>query len=136
MHWRREPLTLRRPITTCCSSAMSSTSRVDRNCIFTRPAADVLFVSAATAFGERVVGVVLTGGGFDGAQGLVAIKAFGGVSIVQDPKEAVDSSMPVNGIRLDSVDHVTPLAELPQLLWNLTAGCSAARRHQPREPSR
>lgn len=102
---------------------------------FTRPAADALFVSAATAFGERVVGVVLTGGGFDGAQGLIAIKAFGGVSIVQDPKEAVVSSMPVNGIRLDSVDHVTPLAELPTLLWDLTTGCSAARHHQPREPS-
>ncbi|SLM48112.1 Chemotaxis response regulator protein-glutamate methylesterase (fragment) [Nitrospira japonica] len=94
---------------------------------FTRPAADALFISAAKTFGDRVIGVVLTGGGADGAHGLIAIKASGGVSVVQDPKEAVDPSMPVNGIRMDSVDHVTPLAELPKLLWCLTTEVAEKR---------
>jgi len=98
---------------------------------FTRPAVDALFISAARIFGPRVIGVVLTGGGRDGALGLIAIKAAGGVSIVQDPKDAVDPSMPVNGIRMDSVDYVTPLAELPTLLWDLTAGRAERRDIQP-----
>src|SRR5262252_3717839 len=59
-----------------------------------RPAVDPLFVSAANVHGDRVVGVLLSGGGEDGVPGLVAIKAAGGLSLVQDPREATVSMMP------------------------------------------
>ena len=61
---------------------------------FTRPAIDPLFMSAAAAFRERVIGVVLSGEGRDGADGLAAIKTHGGVALVQEPGEAVSPGMP------------------------------------------
>ena len=98
---------------------------------FVRPAVDTLFVSAAAAFGKRVVGVLLTGGGSDGAHGLVTIKEQGGVSIVQRPSEAADPTMPLTGIREDSVDYVASLNELPELLTSLAMGKSNGRRTRP-----
>ena len=89
---------------------------------FVRPAVDMLFVSAAAAFRDRVAGVLLTGGGSDGAHGLVTIKGQGGLSIVQRPSEAADPTMPLTGIREDSVDYVTSLEELPSLLMALASG--------------
>ena len=72
----------------------------------TRPAVDPLFRSAADVYGPRVVGVLLTGGGEDGVQGLIRIKAAGGLSIAQDPNEAPFPFMPMNAIVYDSVDAV------------------------------
>ena len=92
---------------------------------FTRPAADPLFRSAATAFGPRVVGVVLTGGGHDGASGLIAIKAAGGLSIAQDPSEARAESMPRSAIVEDDVDAVLPLAAIAERIAALVNGASA-----------
>jgi len=89
---------------------------------FVRPSVDMLFVSAAASFGERVAGVLLTGGGSDGAHGLVTIKRQGGISIVQRPSEAADPTMPLTGIREDTVDYVTSLEELPGLLYALAKG--------------
>jgi len=51
----------------------------------TRPAADPLFRSAASIYGSRVMGIILTGGGSDGTQGLIAVEQAGGLAIVQDP---------------------------------------------------
>jgi two-component system, chemotaxis family, protein-glutamate methylesterase/glutaminase len=61
---------------------------------FSRPSIDVLFESAADAFGETLIGAVLTGGSDDGAQGLKAIEAAGGLAIVQEPGTAYAATMP------------------------------------------
>ena len=88
---------------------------------FVRPAIDCLFFSAAAAFHNRVVGVLLTGGGSDGAQGLVKIKARGGITLVQHPGEAPHPSMPVSGIREDRPIAVS-LSVLPSILGALAKG--------------
>ena len=82
----------------------------------TRPAVNALFRSAAIHYGSRVIGVVLTGLLDDGTEGLIAIKAAGGMSLVQDPTEAEWPSMPRNALKRDHVDHAAPLAELATLL--------------------
>src|SRR5260370_24602663 len=61
---------------------------IDSPVLHARPSIDVLFESCACAYGERAVGVILTGANQDGAQGLAAIKARGGLAIVQDPATA------------------------------------------------
>jgi two-component system chemotaxis response regulator CheB len=84
-----------------------------------RPAVDVLFRTAASACGRRVVGVVLTGNLDDGTAGLAAIKQSGGIAIVQDPKEADYPGMPMSAIENVQVDHVLPLNEIAPLLARL-----------------
>jgi two-component system chemotaxis response regulator CheB len=85
----------------------------------TRPAVDPLFESAARTFGPRVVGLLLSGGGTDGVEGLIAISKAGGVSLAQDPAEAKNPSMPTHAIREDDVDAVLPLARLADALVSL-----------------
>jgi len=84
-----------------------------------RPSVDALFRSAAYAYGPRVISVVLTGNLDDGSAGNWAVKAFGGVTIAQDPKEAVHPDMPRNAILYSKVDHVAPLAQIPALISRL-----------------
>jgi two-component system chemotaxis response regulator CheB len=91
-----------------------------------RPAIDVLFRSAALAFGPRAIGVVLTGLLDDGTAGLAAIKKLGGTSVVQEPSEAAFPSMPLNALERVAVDHVVPLAEMGALFRNLVAAPVAA----------
>ncbi len=67
---------------------------VDEPVNFSRPSIDVLFESAAQAFGDRLVGVVLTGANQDGAHGLRSIIDAGGRAIVQDPSSAYAATMP------------------------------------------
>lgn len=68
---------------------------------FTRPAIDPLFRSAAAAYGPRVVGMVLTGGGQDGTEGLRAIYDAGGLGVIQDPDDARQPAMPESAIKGD-----------------------------------
>src|SRR5262245_53778443 len=82
----------------------------------TRPAVDPLFESAAATFGPRVVGLLLSGGGSDGVEGLIAISKAGGVSLAQDPAEARNPSMPTHAICEDDVDAVLPLAQIEDAL--------------------
>lgn len=89
---------------------------------YTRPAVDPLFTSAAAAYGPRVVGVLLSGGGDDGVSGLIAIKAAGGLSLVQHPGEATFPSMPINAITFDHVDAILPLDLIGATLVTLAAG--------------
>jgi CheB methylesterase len=84
-----------------------------------RPAIDPLFRSAARAYGPRVVGVVLSGNLGDGTLGLRTAQDRGGVTIVQDPDEAVYPSMPQHAIDFDSPDHVLPAAEIAAAVTHL-----------------
>lgn len=85
-----------------------------------RPAIDPLFRSAASFYGRRVIGVVLSGAMDDGVFGLMAIKEAGGVAIVQHPYEAPVPSMPLTAIQNVEVDHIVPAREIPVLLNSLT----------------
>lgn len=87
---------------------------------YTRPAADPLFRSAAQIYCERVVGIVLTGGDADGAEGLREIKAAGGVAVVQDPKEAIAPEMPISGLRQDTPDYCLAINGIAALIKELS----------------
>ncbi|WP_183028107.1 chemotaxis protein CheB [Variovorax sp. UMC13] len=84
-----------------------------------RPAADRLFKSAARVFGREVIGVLLSGSGNDGTDGLIAIKGAGGLSIVQSPSDAQEPGMPTSGLLNDSPDHVPLAEELGPLIQQL-----------------
>lgn len=85
---------------------------VDDKVCHARPSIDVLFASAADAWRDRVVGVVLTGSNEDGARGLAEIRARGGRAWVQSPDEAEAPQMPEAAIRLAGADAVLPLADI------------------------
>lgn len=85
----------------------------------TRPAIDPLFRSAALAYGQRVIGVVLTGMLHDGSAGLHAVQRCGGTCIVQDPEDATHGDMPRNAMRMVTPHHVVSRFDLPALLVNL-----------------
>ncbi len=85
-----------------------------------RPCINVMFRSAAAAYADRVIGVLLTGMLDDGASGLWEIQQRGGVAIVQDPKEAAYRSMPESAIKGFGVDFIVRLAEMASLLTALT----------------
>jgi two-component system chemotaxis response regulator CheB len=87
-----------------------------------RPAIDVLFRSAARAHRSKVVGVVLSGGRDDGSAGLFAIKARGGVAIVQDPAEAITPNMPENALNMVDVDFCLPVRQIADVLVQLVNG--------------
>ncbi|OGU00974.1 MAG: glutamate methylesterase [Geobacteraceae bacterium GWC2_48_7] len=89
---------------------------------FARPSVDVLFESAAEAYGSALIGIILTGAGFDGSKGILKIKNNGGVTIVQDPADAEMDSMPRSALQLLKADHVVPLKEIPDLLMRLIQG--------------
>ena len=84
-----------------------------------RPAIDPLFRSAVAAYGNRVIGMVLTGMLSDGTSGLQAIKSAGGITMVQDPVEAQFTSMPLSALNRVEIDHCLPLAELAAQLVRL-----------------
>jgi two-component system chemotaxis response regulator CheB len=86
-----------------------------------RPAVDVLFRTAAAAYGPRVIGVVLTGYQDCGTAGMMSIKARGGIGIVQDPATAIAPDMPRHVLERVAVDHVVHPMEIPSLLVRLVA---------------
>jgi two-component system chemotaxis response regulator CheB len=90
-----------------------------------RPSIDVLFESAADVYHDRVIGVILTGANRDGARGLAKIKAFGGLTLVQDPKSAESPAMPEAAISMSAVDYILPL---PKIADFLNARCQPIQR--------
>jgi two-component system chemotaxis response regulator CheB len=84
-----------------------------------RPAIDPLFRSAAASCTTRVIGVLLTGLLNDGTSGLQAIGRCGGLTVVQDPRDAAYAEMPRSALRHVAVDHVLALEEIPATLMGL-----------------
>jgi two-component system chemotaxis response regulator CheB len=92
---------------------------VDERIQFARPAIDVLFESAADAYGAGVVGIILTGANEDGARGLARIKESGGVALIQDPDGAARRTMPDAAIAATVADAILPLGEIGKFLYGL-----------------
>ena len=88
----------------------------DEAVLHSRPSIDVLFESAADAFGAALIGVVLTGANPDGAKGLKAIADAGGTVFVEDPTNAYADAMPLAALRECPVATVTPLIEIASRL--------------------
>jgi two-component system chemotaxis response regulator CheB len=84
-----------------------------------RPSIDVLFESAADAFGERLAGVLLTGANNDGARGMARISEYGGLTVVQDPAQALARTMPDAALALHTPDFLLPLPDIGSLLVEL-----------------
>lgn len=92
---------------------------VDEAVAHSRPSVDVLFESAAQAYGSRVIAVVLTGANADGARGAALIKKRGGFVVVQDPATAESPSMPQSAIAATRVDRILPLERIGPFLVEL-----------------
>jgi two-component system chemotaxis response regulator CheB len=89
---------------------------------FARPAIDVLFETAADAYGRGLIGIILTGAGSDGSKGLKKIGESGGLTIVLDPAFALADAMPRAAIAVSDVKHILPLAEIGPFLNRITSG--------------
>jgi two-component system chemotaxis response regulator CheB len=92
---------------------------VDAQVQHARPSVDVLFESAAHAYGNRAIGIILTGANEDGAAGLAEIKRRGGVALIQDPAGAARRSMPDAAIAATVADAILPLEEIGKFLYGL-----------------
>ncbi len=84
-----------------------------------RPAVDPLFRSAALTYGNRAIGVVLSGTLDDGTAGMIVLKQAGGIAIVQDPRTALYPGMPQNVMEHVAVDYAVPIGDLGMLLTRL-----------------
>lgn len=87
---------------------------------FSRPSIDMLFESAADAFGPGVLGVLLSGANNDGARGLLAIAQMGGVTVVQSPESAAVDTMPTAALEMLRPTRVLPLNEIANFLVEST----------------
>lgn len=87
-----------------------------------RPSIDVLFETAAEAYGDGVLAVLLTGASADGAEGLARVKALGGRAIVQDPATAECATMPAAGIAAAPVDYILALDRIGGHILTLVEG--------------
>jgi two-component system chemotaxis response regulator CheB len=86
-----------------------------------RPAIDPLFCSAARAYQDRVIGIILSGTLDDGSVGLRVIRQERGTAIVQDPEEALFPQMPRNAIAIAHPQHVAPVVEIARLIITMNA---------------
>lgn len=94
-----------------------------------RPSVDLLLSSAAESYGDRLVAVILTGSGSDGAAGAVDVKKAGGTVIIQNPETARYPSMPM-ALPPTAVDHIADLEQMGSLIYDLVKGVEL---HKPQE---
>ena len=88
----------------------------DEPVLFARPSIDVFFASVAAAYGAGAIGILLTGASADGAKGLALIGNAGGLTIVQDPKDADYDTMPLAAIETNRPDFILPVMEIARVL--------------------
>ena len=89
---------------------------IDERVNFARPSIDVLFESAAEAYKNKLIGIVLTGSNSDGTKGIKRIKDCGGLAIIQDPNTADSEYMPKSAIAAIKPDYIVSLEEIVELL--------------------
>jgi len=89
---------------------------VDERINFARPSIDVLFESAAEAYKNKLIGIILTGSNNDGSKGIKRIKEYGGLTIIQNPETAESSYMPASAISSITPDYILSLEEIMKLL--------------------
>jgi two-component system, chemotaxis family, protein-glutamate methylesterase/glutaminase len=87
--------------------------------MYSRPSIDVLFESAAIAYGEKLVAIILTGANHDGAKGMVVIKQHGGITIAQDLAEAQFPAMPKASIDKKAIRQVMKLDQINKFLMQI-----------------
>src|SRR4051812_35356498 len=92
---------------------------IDERIQFARPSIDVLFETAADAYGRGVIGIILTGANQDGALGLARIKEAGGVAVIQDPLGAARRTMPDAAIAATAADAILPLEAIGKFIYGL-----------------
>lgn len=109
-----------------CTLALS----VDHRVAWSRPSIDVLFDSASRAWGERLIGVLLSGANDDGARGMKTIRAAGGFCVAQDPETAESPEMPLAAIELAGIETVLPPTQIGALLMALA--CDGGERDSTR----
>lgn len=95
-----------------CSFTLTIGERVN----YARPSIDVLFETAAEAYGDGLIGIVLTGANNDGSLGLKKIKEMGGTTVVQDPEESESDTMPRSAMEAAHPDHVFTLKQIANFL--------------------
>jgi two-component system, chemotaxis family, protein-glutamate methylesterase/glutaminase len=89
---------------------------------FVRPSVDVLFRSAVNEYGKNVIGVILSGSGSDGAEGVKLVKEGGGVTITQNKDTAEYFGMPGAAIETGCVDHIESIEDIAALVEELVYG--------------
>jgi two-component system, chemotaxis family, protein-glutamate methylesterase/glutaminase len=94
---------------------------VDDRVRYARPSIDVLFESAADVYGERLIGIILTGANDDGARGLARIREVGGVALIQEPSSATKRAMPEAAIAATPAAAILPLEEIGAYIHELCA---------------
>ena len=92
---------------------------VDEHIQYARPSIDVLFETAAYAYGAGVIGIILTGANADGALGLARIKNAGGVAVIQDPLGAARRTMPDAAIAATAADAILPVEAIGNFIYGL-----------------
>ena len=100
---------------------------VDERIRFARPSIDVLFETAARAYGAGVIGIILTGANDDGAHGLARIKKVGGVALIQDPLGAARRTMPDAAIAATVADAILPLDAIGKFVYGLWVNPAAVK---------
>lgn len=97
----------------------SFTLTISERVNYARPSIDVLFETAAEAYQENLIGIILTGANNDGSKGMKIIRDFGGLTMVQDPEEAESDSMPRAALQATPVDYILTLEEIARYLNEL-----------------